>query len=281
MPLTAHQEAVLAAIWRHRDASSHLAGAAAIHASEHSIRFSGDLDFFHASEVAVAEAFGKDRVALESAGFSLRLLISQPGFIRSEVVRGDEHVLVDWAHDSAWRFMPTVRLEGIGHVLHPVDLAVNKVLALAGRDEPRDWVDALYLDRTYLSLGAMIWAATGKDPGMNPSMLLEFLGRKGRVQQRELDRLILTGDVKLETLRRQWIDSLEAARAFVLSRPPEEAGHLYVEERTGRFFTPHPEDAYRLHAAREGGVLPRIIGEAGDGLLERGDLEQFFARRVL
>lgn len=44
---------------------------------------------------------------------------------------------VEWARDSAWRFMPTVRDERVGWVLHPVDLAVNKIIALAGRDEAR------------------------------------------------------------------------------------------------------------------------------------------------
>jgi hypothetical protein len=47
--------------------------------------------------------------------------------------------------------------------LHPIDLAVNKVLALAGRDEPRDLLDTLYQHREVLCLGALCWAACGKD----------------------------------------------------------------------------------------------------------------------
>lgn len=281
MPLTPIQESALEAIWRNRNEMSHLAGASAIHASADSIRYSGDLDLFHISESAVALAFEADRRALIQAGFLLRVLLSQPGFIRAELLKEHDRLLVDWAHDSAWRFMPTVVLEGIGHVLHPVDLAVNKVLALAGRDEPRDWVDVLYLDRNFITLGAMVWAAVGKDPGLNPSMLLEFLGRKGKVQQRDLDRLMLTSDVCLQELRSQWMESLVRARAFVGERPPEEAGQLYVDEKSGRFFTPQPGDCYRLHAATEGGVLPRIQNSPDETLVGREDLEQFFARRVL
>jgi hypothetical protein len=32
---------------------------------------------------------------------------------------------VDWTHHSAWRFMPLVRDELGGLLLHPVDLATN------------------------------------------------------------------------------------------------------------------------------------------------------------
>jgi len=39
--------------------------------------------------------------------------------------------------------MPPIEVEAVGFVLHPVDLAINKVLALAGRDEPRDMIDIL------------------------------------------------------------------------------------------------------------------------------------------
>lgn len=118
-----------------RSDASHLAGATANHASADSVRYSGDLDLFHTSEAAVSEAFEADRCALERAGFSLRIMLSQPGFIRAQLNKEDASVLIDWAHDSAWRFMPTVVVEGIGHVLHPVDLAVNKVLALAARED--------------------------------------------------------------------------------------------------------------------------------------------------
>jgi hypothetical protein len=64
------------------------------------------------------------------------------------VVRlAEDATRVDWAHVSAWRFMPLVRDELGGLLLHPVDLAVNKVLALAGRDEPRDFVDMRFVHR--------------------------------------------------------------------------------------------------------------------------------------
>lgn len=53
-----------------------------------------------------------------------------------------------------------------------VDLAANKVLVLAGRDEPRDFVDILFAHREVLPLAGLVWAAVGKDPGFTPPSLL-------------------------------------------------------------------------------------------------------------
>ena len=281
MPLSQIQQAVLAAIWRNREETSHLAGASAIHAGADSIRYSGDLDFFHDTEAAVAEAFGKDRSALQAAGFSVEPLLSQPGFIRAQVRNDGDGILIDWAHDSVWRFMPTVSVQDIGHVLHPVDLAVNKVLALGGRDEARDWVDILYLDAKFLSLGAMVWAAVGKDPGMNPEMLLELLSRKGKIRQRDIERLVLTPEVELDALHAQWARSLDEAKSFVRSRPAGEAGQLYIEPTSGTFFTPSDDADYRTHEARPGGVLPRLE-DLEQGMfrqsIEEKQLERFFGK---
>jgi hypothetical protein len=36
-------------------------------------------------------------------------LMQQPGFVRALVRKGDDATKVDWAHDSAWRFLPTIR----------------------------------------------------------------------------------------------------------------------------------------------------------------------------
>jgi hypothetical protein len=117
--------------------------------------------------------------------------LNQPGFVRA-VVRKEGHATkVDWARDSAWRFMPTVSDERVGFMLHPVDLAVNKVLALAGRDEPRDVLDTLHFHHTLLVLGALCWAACGKDPGFTPLSLLELLRRHGRLRPEDLARLDL------------------------------------------------------------------------------------------
>ena len=125
MPLTDFRRAILALLAETRTPDSYLAGGAALHFSPRSIRYSNDLDFFHDSAERVASAFAEDSSRLGSAGYEVEVVLSQPGFIRA-VVRRDQHATrIDWAHDSAWRFMPPVRDELGGFVLHDVDLAVN------------------------------------------------------------------------------------------------------------------------------------------------------------
>jgi len=38
-------------------------------------------------------------------------------------------VILEWARDSAFRFFPLIEHPDLGIVLHPFDLAANKVLA--------------------------------------------------------------------------------------------------------------------------------------------------------
>lgn len=47
------------------------------------------------------------------------------------------------ARDSANRFFPLQPHEDLGLTLHPFDLATDKVPALVGRLEVRDWIDVI------------------------------------------------------------------------------------------------------------------------------------------
>ena len=95
-------------------------------------------------------------------------------------------MVVQWAHDSAYRFFPLVEHADLGLTLHPFDLATSKVLALVGRVEPRDFVDILTCDREVQPLGCLAWAACGKDPGFSPSAILALAARSARYSEAEL-----------------------------------------------------------------------------------------------
>jgi hypothetical protein len=258
VPLTDYQATLARLLSKNRTFDSYLAGGAAILIEPNTTRFSRDLDYFHDSEARVAEAFAADRELLETSGYSIDVDLNQPGFIRA-IVRKDGHATkVEWARDSAWRFMPTVRDERVGFVLHPVDLAVNKILALAGRDEPRDVLDALHLHRHVLALGALCWAACGKDPGFTPLSLLELLRRRGRVRAEELARLELAEPIDLHGMKRAWLEALDGVEPFVAARPAEEIGCLYHSASQRSFVDPRDATDAVPHFGRPGGVLPRI-----------------------
>lgn len=272
VPLTDFQRKLLALLAPTRAPDSYLAGGAALHFEPTSTRYSRDLDFFHDSEERVAEAFATDRAILEGEGYEVEVVMSQPGSIRAIVRRGDGATQVDWAHDSAWRFMPPVRDELGGFLLHEIDLAVNKVLTLAGRNEVRDFVDIIYIHERILPLGALVWAAVGKDPGFTPDSLLEQLRRRGRYRPEEIARLDLAEPFDLVEAKKMWLVALDEAESFVGARPLDEIGCLYYSLSGKRFVAPGSEhfvapegagvgaDDVLPHFGRPGGVLPQVPG---------------------
>lgn len=263
MPLTEFQSRVGRLLAVNRSEDSYLAGGAAILAAPNTHRFSHDLGYFHDSPERVASAFADDSRLLTHCSYEVTTEISQPGYIRAVVRQNDAATKIEWAHDSTWRFMPVMKSEAFGYQLHPIDLATNKVLALAGRDEPRDLLDTLYLHDNVLPLGALAWAAIGKDAGYSPLSLLEMLRRRGRLQPSDLAHLDLAAPVDLSQIKETWLVALDEAEAFVRRQPPAEAGCLYYSPSAGRFVSPgegQPADAVP-HFGHPGGVLPRLIGD--------------------
>lgn len=282
MPLSPIQKEVLELLSGNRSPDSHLAGAAGINLSLESPRYSHDLDLFHSSEETVAAAYVADEQILVKADFDLQNLLSQPGFIRARISKEGQTLLIDWARDSIWRFFPPVCLEDLGWILHPVDLGINKVLALYGRDEPRDLIDTLYMHRSVLPLGALVWAATGKDPGLNPRMLLELLDRKPPLSEDELRRLDLHQPLDPGQLRDEWKAALVSAREWIETRPHEESGCLYAQPDSGLVFAPQPGESAEILRGKPGGVLPSIQGIPVESICDdqamRLQLESFFQK---
>lgn len=261
MPLTPFQETIARLLSAHRDEESYLAGGAAMHIEPNSLRYSNDLDYFQDSESRVASAFKSDRELLVKQGYSIDVTLDRPGFIRAIVKKGQtigNATKIEWVHDTAWRFMPLIKNEVAGLMLHPVDLAINKALALVGRDEPRDFIDTIHTHQTVLPLGAIIWAASGKDPGFSPGMLLDLLRRRGRLRPEDLARLHLARPIDLPAFKQCWLDALDAAQCFIQSRPPDELGCLYYSACDKRFVMPQKDDEVQPHYGRPGGVLPLV-----------------------
>ena len=145
---------------------------------------------------------------------------------------------------------------------HPLDLEVDKVLAWVVVDEPRDFLDVLHLQRTVLPLGALCWAAAGKDPGFSPASLLELLRRRGKYRPEDFARLHLAHAIDLPSLKASWLEALDGAQAFLPSRPPQELGCLYYSLPKKAFVEPtglEPDGEVAPHFGRPGGVMPRIL----------------------
>ncbi len=259
LPLTPFQSRIAAMLAKNRSEESYLAGGAALHFLPNSLRYSLDLDYFHDSEERVASSFKADQLLLKQNKISCSVEIAQPGYIRCQVSAGKDVTKIEWAQDSSWRFLPPLFAKSLGYVLNPIDLAINKILALAGRDEARDYLDVHSTHQNILPFGAQCWAACGKDPGFNPTSLLEILRRRGKYHEEDFKRLNLVKIVDLHEMKQAWLVMLSEAEEFVRLAPPEDLGCLYYSKKKKQFFQPvsfiKDNDRF-VHFGAPGGVLP-------------------------
>jgi len=265
VPLTPAQRVVAKLLSKNRTEGSHLAGGSAMHFEPQSFRYSEDLDYFHDSLERVSVAFEEDKKTLQGNQYRVQSEIFTPGYIRALVVGPEGACKVEWARDSSWRFMPVQTHPELGFVLHPVDLTINKLLALVGRDEPRDFLDVLHTHAHHLSLGAQCWAACGKDPGFSPHSLQELLKRKGRYRAEDFTRLHLRDGFKIDLpeMKENWLRMLREAEDFLAKAPGDQVGCLYYSKSKRSFVTPSFESSEARdvvpHYGCAGGVLPAIL----------------------
>ena len=258
MPLTSFQASVLAMLAPTRTEASYLAGGSALHLDATGERYSEDLDLFHTSAPATNQTFAADTTILRTAGYTVEALAEHPGFVSARISLGESATLIDWAHESAWRFLPLVPLPGGGVMLHPTDLAINKLVALANRREPRDLVDVLYADAHILTFPALVWAVVDKNPGLNPASYLEQFRRRTLTPE-DAAYLRFTGAYDVADAARRYRALVTAADAFIADNTQREPGALLQDRRTGAFFLPQSEADWvstREHRGALGGVIP-------------------------
>lgn len=207
-------------------------------------------------------------MTLVQAAYAVKPLRERPGFVEAVISREDEDLLVEWARDSAFRFFPLVEDEELGLVLHPFDLATNKVLALVGRLEARDWIDVMSCDERVQPLGYLAWAACGKDPGFSPSGILEQARRSSRYTNDEISSLSFEGPTpEAADLSRRWRNVLHAAQQIIDRLPAERVGSAVLTSEGELFRGSAPEltraldsDRLAFHNGVIGGAWPRVKG---------------------
>lgn len=272
MALTAFQRNVCRLIARSRVASgeSYVAGAAALNELLAAPRVSRDVDLFHDTDSALEASWNGDRRFLEDNGFVVRPLRERASFVEAEVTKAGDSLLLQWLKDSAYRFFPLVEHEDLGLTLHPFDLATNKVLALVGRLEVRDWVDTIECDGRLQPLGYLAWAACGKDPGFSPALILEHAARS-HYSADEVNALSFVGPApNAADLSRRWHRILATANEIVAALPRDESGKC-VLSRDGKLFTAAgaalgsalEDGAIHFHSGSIRGALPQLVSPRG------------------
>ena len=266
MPLSKIQSEILGILAKHRNPESYVAGAAAL--NQHGPRYSGDIDIFHDREEGVALASSADSAWLMENGFVLQWLRREPGFHAAMAQRGGEVTKLEWLRDSDYRFFPTIPDDLFGYRLHYFDLATNKCLAAAGRREPRDILDLLYIDAHYIALGAVVWAAVAKDPGFSPESLINEIRRNARYRADDYADLTLTEPVDAGIVSQGLRQMLAEAEVFIGNMPAGKEGLVFLADSQPVLPDPQNLMKYEAHEGRRRGHWPSS-SEIGSAMLER------------
>lgn len=166
-----------------QDADFVLAGGGALIRAGHVDRRTRDLDLFALSPDVVDRVTPSVREVLEAAGCTVVVKRQSPGFVRLDVSDGHDRTEVDLAADArllpaeATANMPTLRGEELG---------ADKVLAIFGRAEGRDFFDLAALAERY-GLDYLMRLAAEKDRGFSPEVFAQMATRFSRLDRREFD----------------------------------------------------------------------------------------------
>ncbi len=129
----------------------------------------------------------------------------------------DSNTRLEWVADSDSRFFPTIPDETFGYILHPVDLAANKIMAAAGRREIR---------------------------------------RNANYPMAEWKALIMREPIDPGDTMARLRAALSEAEAFVARMPTEKAGLLFLKGGKVVQPDPDHLDEYQTHAGQRRGHWP-------------------------
>lgn len=160
-----------------------LAGGAALIARGDVQRETRDLDFFGLTGEAVDRLVPAVDRALRNAGLAVRQIQANPGFARLIVESADDRTELDLAADA--RLFPAEPGRP-APMLTGEELAVDKLLALFGRAEARDFVDLMEVEPRY-GLDRLFRLAAEKDRGFSPAVFAEMLGGFHRLRRDEFE----------------------------------------------------------------------------------------------
>jgi hypothetical protein len=165
---------------------------------------SGEFDFSEAVD-AVISAYRRDGLVVEAE-------VLTASFARLNVRSASDSAKVELGVD--WRKNQPVGL-AIGPVLHPDDAVANKVCALFGRAEVRDYVDvdAIIASGRYTE-DELLDLAADHDPGFDRSWFAEALSAIDRLPDRLFEPYNLSpkDTAALKARMRAWADRIGTSR---------------------------------------------------------------------
>ena len=185
----------------------------------HGFRLSNDADIFVKDEDVVA-LYEADRMLLESEGLYVEKTKSFSGFVEAMVssFEADEQgtTNLQWVAEGLNCFFPAIEDEEVGFRLHFADLAVNKLLACAGRKELRDFVDMWMIDAYSVPLWRVALAAPGKDARWSPESIIEKMAANMIFSPAQFESEVnLITEVSPQTILQGLMNSIDEARSIL------------------------------------------------------------------
>jgi len=227
MPLTRIQGDIMSVVAKNRDIDDYVVGGTFINVDGG--RYSRDIDIFlNKEERRFSESYRKDVEALRINGFEVetrrRDEKEEIRFARCGVRRGNEETVIEWVIDSSYRYFPAIRDKTFGYRLHPIDSACDKLIAAANRNETRDVLDMIRIDREILPLGPLAWAASESSHLDSPGCLINNFSRRIGVHPEEIRKegsnvsakKLNSSIMRMSREARNWIDSVPTRTEFGL-----------------------------------------------------------------
>jgi hypothetical protein len=205
------QEQIVVIVGRALDGSDFaLAGGAAIISQGLVDRRTRDLDFFGSSSLQLAEKLPVIIEALTEWGLEVNIDRQSERFARLQVRGLGEETEVDFGID--YRLFPLHEGEHTS-VLSNKELAVDKVLAIFGRAEPRDFIDLAALSQIF-DMNDLFREAIRKDQGFDLQIFTEMTNRLTVLPRREFP----ISDVDFHELKKTVGTWRDIAKEVILAR---------------------------------------------------------------
>jgi predicted nucleotidyltransferase component of viral defense system len=147
----------------------YLTGGTALSAIFLKHRRSNDLDFFTNTEELILPLSQKLEASLIKEGFKIERLRGFHSFVELSVSSDNDSTVIHFGLDSPFRFeqpsdfdeIPGIKVDSL------IDIATNKLLALFGRAELRDFIDIYFLVKKHFNKVELVEKAAQKDPGFD------------------------------------------------------------------------------------------------------------------
>lgn len=183
--LTPFQKRILAAIGRSDLAPSfYLTGGTALAVYHLQHRYSEDLDFFADMREAMTGVTALVSEIARDLNAQIQFTRTFPTFVETFLTGQDgEQIKIDFAFDTPFRLQPTATDPAYGiRVDSLIDMASNKLAALFGRTESKDFVDVYFICQELMPFATLYEQASQKHVGMTHYWLAMAMRNVAKVQ---------------------------------------------------------------------------------------------------